>query len=73
MATQTLTIELKNNLALKLLEDLENLNVIRILKKPKVAKSSDLASRMAVSLSGEQADEMQRELERMRSEWERDI
>ena len=67
------TIKFKDNKALKLIRDLEDLNLIRVvdtteLKKP-VTRFSDL---LKSSISREQAENMQKELKKMRSEWERD-
>ena len=70
---ETLTIKVKDSKALKLIHDLEDLNLIQVmdtteLKKP-VTKLSDL---MKGSISPEQAESMQNELKQMRNGWERD-
>ena len=70
---QILTIELKNNKALKLIEQLEALQLIRIVRKDASSKGRKLSERLAGSLSHEQAEQMRRELHEMRTEWERDI
>ena len=68
---ETLTIKIKNNKALKLIHDLEDLNLIQVvgseIKKPAVKLSALLSG----SISSEQADNMHKELEQMRNEWER--
>jgi len=70
---ETLTIKIKNNKALKLIRDLEDMNLIQVLssdtKKP-VTKLSDL---LKGSITAEAAEAMQNEVKQMRSEWERNI
>jgi hypothetical protein len=73
MRPETLTIELTNSTAIKLLENLERLNVIRILRKRKRTAPADLASRMQGSITDKQADALHSQLEKMRGEWERDF
>jgi len=57
---------------LKLIHDLESLNLIQVIndntKKPK----KKLSPIMTGSISEEQADSMQNELKQMRDEWKRD-
>ena len=66
-----LTIKIKDNKALKLIHDLEDLNLIQVIT-PTVKKSATkLSSILSGSISPEQADIMQKELKQMRSEWER--
>ncbi len=71
---QTLTIQINNAHALKLLEELEALNLIQVIKKT-VSKenSKKLSERLAGSINPEQAAIMRNELNQMRSEWDRDI
>jgi hypothetical protein len=73
MTPQTLTVELKNSMALKLLKNLESLKVIKILGSTDSASKPELASTMQGSITAEQADAMHKELGKMRGEWERDI
>jgi hypothetical protein len=73
MRPETLTIELTNSTAIKLLENLERLNIIRILRRRTKAAPADLATRMQGSITEVQADELHRQLEKMRGEWERDF
>jgi len=73
MRPDTVTIELTNSTAMHLLENLERLNVIRILRKRKKTGASDLATRMQGSITQAQADNLHRQLEEMRAEWERDF
>jgi len=71
---ETLTIKVNNDKALKLLEDLEALNLIQIMKKS-VSKQKKLSEKFAGSLhlSNEQYDEFQQYLDQTRKEWERNI
>jgi hypothetical protein len=68
---ETLTIKIKDSKALKLIHDLEDLNLIQVvgseIKKPAVKLSVILSG----SISSEQADNMHKELEQMHNEWER--
>ena len=87
-----LTIEINDNKALKLIEDLEDLKLIKVLRgktneKPsiknltlktndaisKVKTSKKLSERLAGSLSESQAKKLDRELEKIRGEWQRGI
>jgi hypothetical protein len=71
---QTVTIKINNNLALKLLEDLEALNLIQVIKQTVAKdKGKKFSERLAGSISSEQANSMRNELKEMRNEWERDI
>ena len=64
----TLTIELTNEKALKLLQDLEELQIIRVLKKP--VQLSALRSKIKTRMSEESIDQ---QLNDLRNEWQRDI
>ena len=71
---QTLTIKINNVKALKLLEDLEDLNLIQVISKIAVnEKKGKLSERLAGSISSKQAKVMRKELSEMRDEWERNI
>ncbi|ADY52879.1 hypothetical protein Pedsa_2331 [Pseudopedobacter saltans DSM 12145] len=65
----TLTIELTNEKALKLLQHLEDLQLIRVVKKES-AKLSDLRKKVKTPMSKEAIDE---QLEIIRNQWQRDI
>jgi hypothetical protein len=69
----TLTIKIKNNKVLKVIQDLESLNLIQVIKTSSRSPSKRLSSEMSGSISEEQADSMQKELEQNRGEWERGI
>ena len=66
---ETLTVELNNPKAFFLLKELEELALLRIVKKqPRTANMADLLSNC---ISDEQAALMNKELKQMREEWER--
>lgn len=69
----TLTIEVYDDKALPLIEQLEALSLIRIVRNKKTVKGKKLSDRLAGSISQEQGDAMLKELEEMRKEWERDL
>ncbi len=68
-----LTIEISDNKTLKLIEDLESLKLIRVLRGKAKTNKKKLSERLAGSLSSSEAKEWNKELEKMRGEWERDI
>jgi hypothetical protein len=71
---QTLLVEVKDNTGLKILQDLEQANIIKLLPSVKESKPGKLSERLRGSISKETARQMQLEVEQMRKEWElRDI
>lgn len=68
-----LTIEINDNKTLKLIEDLADLKLIKVLKEKGKGNKKKLSERLAGSLSSAQARELDRELKKIRKEWERDI
>jgi hypothetical protein len=64
-----LTIELKDNKAYKLIEDMEALNLIRILKKKPIDIPS-LRNKIKSRMTEEQIDS---QLDSIRKEWQRNI
>lgn len=68
----TITIKIKDSKALKLIHDLESLNLIQVVTEKTGASSKKLSLLLAGSISEEQADAMQKEVKNMRNEWERD-
>jgi len=70
---QTLTITVTDAKVLKLLEDLESLKLIRVLKKDTDQPKQKLSERLVGSLSEEQVNLMHKELLQMRNEWDRGI
>jgi len=64
----TVTIELRNEKALRLLQDLEDLQIIRVIKNP--TKLSALRSKIKTKMSNEVID---KQISDLRGEWQRDI
>jgi len=64
----TLTIEITNEKALRLLQDLEDLNIIRVIKNQ--TKLSSLRGKIKTKMSDEAIDKQVNDL---RNEWQRDI
>jgi hypothetical protein len=64
----TVIIELTNRKAYKLLQDMEELNLIRVLKEP--IKLSSLRGQIRTPMSSEQID---KQLNEIRKEWQRDF
>ena len=65
---KTLEIEVTNEKAMKLLLDLEELNLIKVVKEK--TKLSTLRSQIRVPMSG---TEINQQTELLRNEWKRDI
>lgn len=63
---ETLIVELTNNKAYKLLQDMEELGLIRLLKKP--SKISLLPKKIKNKMSSKEIDE---QLKKLRDEWQR--
>jgi hypothetical protein len=70
---QTVTIKINNAHALKLIEDLEAMNLIEVIKNTIIPDKKKLSERLAGSITSEQAAQMHDELKNMRNEWNRDI
>ncbi len=72
MAMQIITVELLNDNALALLQQLEQLHILRLVAETK--KTNDTPKRQwAGSISKETAEKMLQEVEQSRKEWERNI
>jgi len=71
----TAVIEIKNDVAYGFLNQLERMNVLRILSRQRVENINGqrLSKRFAGALSSERVDELQKELNQMRDEWDRII
>lgn len=67
---KTVTVELRNNNALRLLKDLELANIIRVLDKDKKKQKSKLSESLRGSISKKRAKELNEQLNQMRNEWE---
>lgn len=71
---ETVTIELKKAKSMALLEDLEALDIIKIIRKKTPPKPPEKLSDMfAGSISPEEADKLNEYIKKSRDEWERDI
>jgi len=69
---EILTIKIKDHKALKLIHDLEDLNILEVVNLPQKRSAAKLSERLSGSISTEQAEIMHKELQQMRNEWERD-
>ncbi len=69
----TAVIEIKNDIAYGFLDNLERMNVLRIVSKQQTPDKhrKKLSERFAGSLSSARVDELQKELNQMRNEWDR--
>ena len=63
----TLIIKIRDNKALKLIHDLESLNLIQVVNSTPNKPAKKLSSQLSGSISEEQADSMQKELKRIRN------
>ncbi len=71
---ETIIIEAKNKKALKLLENLEALKIIRIIRKTvSEHRTEKLSKKLIGCITDKQGNYMIKELEKIRNEWERDI
>ncbi len=68
----TLTIQISNSKALKLIEDMEALNLIKVIKPASKKPKKNLSALLAGSITKKQADKFHTELKQMREGWERD-
>lgn len=66
---EKLVIELTNQKAYRLLKELEELNLIKMIKTPST-KLSSLRKKVQDKMSDSQIDE---QLQKLREEWQRDI
>ncbi len=68
---KTVTVEIKNEIAMSFLHNLESMNILRVLENDISPDKRKLSDRFAGCLPKERVDELQKELIQMRSEWER--
>ncbi len=71
---ETVLLQINNDKAYKLIEDLEALHIVKVLKKtaqPKEKLSSKFAG--SLNLSKEEYNNFQDSIKQSRNEWERDI
>jgi hypothetical protein len=66
---KTVTVELKNQNAMRLLKDLELADIIRILDNTKTEEITKLSSKIRGAISKERANELKGQLHQMRNEW----
>jgi len=66
---QTVTIDIINDKAMKLLQDLELLQLIRM-RKDKVASNVNWASHYKGAMSRQPVTDIDKQLNRLRNEWE---
>ncbi len=69
---KTVIVELKNDKALTLLHNLESMDIIRIIEAEPAQRKQKLSKRFAGCISKQRVEELQKELTKMRNEWERD-
>jgi hypothetical protein len=67
----TAIVEIKNNIALDILQYLESIGMLRMLNTKPAIAGQKISEKFAGSLSKESVSKMQEELSNMRSEWER--
>lgn len=67
---ETVTVEIKSNKAMRLLKDLENLDLIKIHKSQENPYKKDKASKYRGSISAASADHLLKHAEESRNEWE---
>ena len=67
---EIVTVEIKSSKAMKLLKDLENLNIIKIHQSEEKPQTKDKASKYRGSISVESADHLLKHVQEMRGEWE---
>ena len=71
---ETVTIELKKAKSMALLEDLEALDIIKIIRKKTPPKPPrKLSDMFRGSISAQEADKFNEYVKKSRDEWERDI
>jgi len=71
----TAVIEIENDVAYGFLNQLERMKVLRVVSRQPVGNinGQKLSKRFAGALSSERVDELQKELNQMRDEWDRSI
>ena len=65
---ETVLVQIKNKKAYKLLEDLEDLNILKVLKRSIVSKQK-LSEKYAGKLPDKLAEELQNYVSQSRKEW----
>ncbi len=67
---QTLLVEVKDNAGLKILQGLEQAQIIKLIQTVKEKIPQKLSARLRGAISKETSQQMQEELEQMRNEWQ---
>lgn len=70
---QTVTIELMNEDAMALIQQLERLNILRLIKPIQLEQPPKKQNKWAGSISKSTAQNMLLQLDQSRNEWERNI
>lgn len=66
---QTIIVQITNPNGLRLLEDLEKLHIIKLLKRS-ITPGEKLSERFAGKLSKQMADKIQQDIQESRNEWD---
>jgi hypothetical protein len=66
---ETVLVRINNNKAYKLLEDLENLQIITVLEKNKQQLPGKLSEKYAGKLPADVGRDLQKQLQESRNEW----
>jgi hypothetical protein len=67
---QTLLVEVKDNAGLKILQGLEQAQIIKLIRTVNEKIPQKLSARLRGAISKETSKQMQEELEQMRNEWQ---
>jgi hypothetical protein len=67
---ETVTIEIKSSKAMRLLKDLERLDIIKIHQSAEKPATKDKASKYRASISPEDADQLMGHVKEIRNEWD---
>lgn len=65
---ETVLVQINNNKAYKLLEDLEDMQILKVLKKS-IQPQQKLSEKYAGKLPADVADELQKFVDQSRNEW----
>jgi len=68
---KTVTVEIKNDIALTFLRNLESMKILRVIENKTIPTTQKLSERFSGCLTEERTEELQIELTQMRNEWER--
>ncbi|SHJ27530.1 hypothetical protein SAMN05444280_11515 [Tangfeifania diversioriginum] len=70
---KTVTVEIKNDQALTLLESLESMHIIKIVRSGYTQRTKKNSERFSGAISKETAQKLKKHIANIREEWERDI